>query len=126
MADPPTESKNKGEGASYAVKRFYFYNPIKKCNEFKTFNVNKMSADEIKKAGAEWIAMKKKEFEAIKNDMNNKSFYDVKPFNYSVDDYSGQSIMMIGSTRSGKSTALNYLMEHFFMPKENKFVNIEF
>ena len=126
MAESPPVSKNKGEGASYAVKRFYVYNPIKKANEFKTYNVNKMSADEIKKAGAEWIATKKKEFQAIKDDMNNKSFYDIKPFNYSVDDYSGQSIMMIGSTRSGKSTALNYLMEHFYMPKENKFVNILF
>ena len=108
------KSNNKGEGASYNMRRFYVYNPILKRNEFKSFNLNKMSLDEVKKAGAEWVANKKKEFEAIKNDMNNKSFYDIQPFKYSVDDYSGQSIMMIGSTRSGKSTALNYLMKKYY------------
>jgi hypothetical protein len=86
-----------------------------------------MSADEIKKAGNEWIATKKREFIAIKEDLNNKTKYDVSPFpDLDMDDYSGQSIMMIGSTRSGKSYCLNYLMDQFYFPKENKFINILF
>jgi len=111
----------------YNTSKFYVYNPISRRNEFKSFNNSKMSPDEIKKAGNEWIAQKKREFIAIKEDLNNKTKYDVSPFpDLDMEDYSGQSIMMIGSTRSGKSTALNYLMEKFYFPKENKFLNILF
>jgi len=115
------------EPSHSSTRRFYVYNPISRRNEFKTYNDAKMSLDEIKKAGNEWIAQKKREFIAIKEDLNNKTKYDVSPFpELDMDDYSGQSIMMIGSTRSGKSTCLNYLMDNFYFPKENKFINILF
>ena len=80
----------------YNTSKFYVYNPITRRNEFKSFNNSKMSADEIKKAGNEWIATKKREFIAIKEDLNNKTKYDVSPFpDLDMDDYSGQSIMKI-------------------------------
>jgi hypothetical protein len=104
--------------------RAYIYDPIRKTNVFKSFNNGKMNEEEIKIKIKEWKEEKKKEFDAIKEDLKNKTTYDISPFKYSVEDYSGQSIMMIGSTRSGKSTVLNYLMDNFFMPKENKFINI--
>lgn len=126
MSDNKILQKNH-TGYEYATKRFYVYNPISHHNEFKTFNLKKYSMDEIEKLGKEWQEQKKKEFQAIKDDMNNKSQYDIQPFpKYDVDDYSGQSIIMIGSTRSGKSTCLNFLMENYFWPKENKYVNILF
>jgi hypothetical protein len=115
------------EPSHSSTRRFYVYNPITRRNEFKSYNDAKMSLDEIKKAGNEWIAMKKREFQAIKFDMMNQSKYNVEPFpDLNMDDYSGQSIMMIGSTRSGKSTALNYLMDKFYYPKENKYINVLF
>jgi hypothetical protein len=112
------------EGKTYNSKRFYVYDPINRHNVFKTFNMNNANEEEIKKMGNDWIKEKKKEFEGIKKDLQEKTQYNISPFKYSVEDYSGQSIMMIGSTRSGKSTVLNYLMDNFFMPKENKFINI--
>jgi len=111
---------------TYNTTRFTVYDPIKKVNVFKSFNTSKMNPEEIQEKGKEWIEQKKKEFNAMLEDLNNKSQYDVSAFKYSIDDYSGQSIMMVGSTRSGKSTVLNYLMENFFYPKENKFINILF
>jgi hypothetical protein len=33
---------------------------------------------------------------------------------------------MIGSTRSGKSTCLNWLMENYYFPPENKYINVIF
>jgi hypothetical protein len=116
--------ENLKEGSAYNARRFYVYDPINRHNVFKTFNLKHASEEEIKKMGNDWIKEKKKEFEGIKEDLKNKSMYDITPFKYSIDDYSGQSIMMIGSTRSGKSTVLNYLMENFFIPKENKFINV--
>jgi hypothetical protein len=111
---------------SYSQKRFMVYDPIKKVNVFKSFNTSKMNPEEIEERGKAWIKDKKKEFEAMIIDLNNQSQYDVSPFVYSVEDYSGQSIMMIGSTRSGKSTVLSHLMNNYFLPKENKFINILF
>jgi len=113
-------------GYTYTSSRFYVYDPILRHNVFKTFNNSKMSHEEIQKQGKAWIEEKKKEFEIAKDELKNQSQYNVSEFKFSVDDYSGQSIMMIGSTRSGKSTCLDYIMENYYFKKENNFINVLF
>lgn len=117
----------KGSSSLYVNKRFYVWNGITKRNEFKTLNLNKFeNIDLLNKAGQEWIERRKKEIEDQKTKLNEKCELEVTPFKFELDDHSGLSIMMIGSTRSGKSTALNHIMENYYMPKENKFINVLF
>jgi len=111
---------------NFTYHRATIWNPIKKRNEFKTFNSVKYTMEEMKEKSKEWKLMKKKEFEeALKNEDDN---IKVKRDNLEIelDDKFGLSILMIGSTRSGKSTCLNWLMDNYFFPKENKYINVIF
>ena len=122
--------KTKPTGTSsslYTTKRFYIYNGITKHNEFKTLNLSKFKdLEELDQHGKEWVERRKKEIQDQKDTLNQKVELSVTPFEFDLDEDSGLSIMMIGSTRSGKSTALNHIMENYYMPKENKFLNIIF
>ena len=119
--------KTKGSSSLYVNKRFYVWNGITKRNEFKTLNLSKFeNIEKLDEAGKEWIERRKKEIEDEKEKLNNKCELEVTTFKLELDEVSGLSIMMIGSTRSGKSTALNYIMDNYYMPKENKFINILF
>jgi len=119
--------RTKGSSSLYVNKRFYVWNGITKRNEFKTLNLSKFqNIEELNKSGQDWIERRKKEIEDEKEKINNKFELEVVTFKFELDEVSGQSIMMIGSTRSGKSTALNYIMDNYYMPKENKFINILF
>jgi len=111
---------------NFAYHRATIWNPIKKRNEFKTFNSTKYTPEQMKEKAKEWKEEKKKEFEeALKQEDDN---IRVKRDNLEIplDDKYGLSILMIGSTRSGKSTCLNWLMDNYFFPKENKYINIIF
>ena len=119
--------KIKGSSSLYVNKRFYVWNGITKRNEFKTLNLNKFeNIEALNKSGQEWIERRKKEIEDQKEKLNNNCHLEVVPFKFDLDENSGLSIMMIGSTRSGKSTALNHIMDNYYMPKENKFINLLF
>lgn len=111
---------------NFAYHRATIWNPIKKRNEFKTFNSTKYTEEQMKEKAKEWKLEKKKEFEeALKQEDDN---IKVKRDNLDIqlDDKYGLSILMIGSTRSGKSTCLNWLMDNYFFPKENKYINVIF
>lgn len=126
MSDVNLE-KTKGSSSLYVNKRFYVWNGITKRNEFKTLNLSKFkSLEELNKSGQDWIERRKKEIEDEKEKINNNCNLEVVPFKFELDEVSGLSIMMIGSTRSGKSTALNHIMDNYYMPKENKYLNILF
>jgi hypothetical protein len=123
-------NKTKSTGTSsslYTTKRFYIYNGITRRNEFKTLNLSKFKdLEELDQHGKEWIERRKKEIQDQKELLNQKIELTVTPFEFELDEVSGLSIMMIGSTRSGKSTALNHIMDNYYMPKENKFINVLF
>jgi hypothetical protein len=123
-------NKTKSTGTSsslYTTKRFYVYNGITRRNEFKTLNLTKFKdLEELDQHGKEWIERRKKEIQDQKELLNQKIELTITPFEFELDEVSGLSIMMIGSTRSGKSTALNHIMDNYYMPKENKFINVLF
>jgi len=104
--------------------RVHLWNPIKKRNEFKIFNQKNNTMEEIKQMAKEWKVMKKKEFEEVLN--RPEKPINREEFNIELDDKYGLSILMIGSTRSGKSTCLNYMMDKYYFPKENKYINVIF
>jgi hypothetical protein len=122
------KTKSTGTSSSlYTTKRFYVYNGITRRNEFKTLNLSKfVDLDKLNEAGKEWVERRKKEIQDQKETLNQKVELTVTPFEFELDEVSGLSIMMIGSTRSGKSTALNHIMDNYYMPKENKFINVLF
>lgn len=122
------KTKSTGTSSSlYTTKRFYVYNGITRRNEFKTLNLSKfVDLDKLNEAGKEWVERRKKEIQDQKDTLNQKVELTVTPFEFELDEVSGLSIMMIGSTRSGKSTALNHIMDNYYMPKENKFINVLF
>jgi hypothetical protein len=122
------KTKSTGTSSSlYTTKRFYVYNGITRRNEFKTLNLSKfVDLDKLNEAGKEWVERRKKEIQDQKDTLNQKVELSVTPFEFELDEVSGLSIMMIGSTRSGKSTALNHIMDNYYMPKENKFINVLF
>lgn len=110
---------------NFSYHRASIWNPIKKRNEFKTFNTNKYTAEEIKEKVKEWKQEKKIEFEeALKKVDEIPSIRE--ELNIQLDDKFGLSILMIGSTRSGKSTCLNYLMNKYYFDRENKYINVIF
>lgn len=121
--ETPITAKN---GKTRSLKKFYVYSPIKKQNIFKEFNLSKISEEEADKQGREWIERMKKEFKEQKEKMDENYTLNVTPFTFELDDESGLSILMVGSTRSGKSTCLNHLMDNYYFPKENKFINVLF
>lgn len=113
--------------STYNYVRATLYNPIKKRNEFKVFNTSKhANLEECKQKAKEWKEMKKKEFTEIIEKMDKEVSKKVKVEDFKIDLIDGLSICMIGSTRSGKSTCLNYLMDNYFFKPDNKYINCIF
>ena len=82
--------------------------------------------EEAKEEARKWKATNRIYFDEELKKANAEKPNPVIPFNFKLDDYSGLSFLMIGSTRSGKSTALNWMMENYFFKKPEKFINILF
>jgi hypothetical protein len=91
----------------------------------KNYNLSKMSLEEAKEKGKVWKLQMKKEIDDDLNigDNDNNKIHD---FDFELDPYSGLSFLMIGSVRSGKTTCLNWMMNNYFYPKKEKFVNLFF
>jgi len=56
--------------------------------------------EELDQHGKEWVERRKKEIQDQKDTLNQKVELSVTPFEFDLDEDSGLSIMMIGSTRS--------------------------
>jgi len=111
---------------SYQIFRASLYDPRVKRQIGKIFNLTKMSLEEAKDKGREWRKNKKIEIEEDLKKTNGDKPIAIVDFKVNLDPYSGLSFLMIGSTRSGKSTALNWLMDNYFFKKEEKFINVLF
>jgi hypothetical protein len=114
------------EALNYAYHRCHIWDPIKKTNVYKSFNTFKHTPEEIKDLVKEWKLKKKKEFEDTLREREENIVVKRDNLQIDLDDKSGLSILMIGSTRSGKSTCLNWLMENYYFPPENKYINVIF
>jgi ABC-type lipoprotein export system ATPase subunit len=112
--------------ANFNYYRVKLWNPIKKHTEFKTFNMAKFTVEEVKEKAKEWKELKKKEYASALQEMEENIKVKRDNLDLELDDKYGLSILMIGSTRSGKSTCLNYLMDKYFFAKENKYINVIF
>lgn len=110
----------------YEILRVSMYDPRIQQQIAKTFNLTKMSIEEAKMRGRQWKEEKKKEIEDAMTKIKEVKQTEIIPFSLELDDKSGLSVLMIGSTRSGKSTALNWMLENYYYPKENKYINILF
>jgi ABC-type transport system involved in cytochrome bd biosynthesis fused ATPase/permease subunit len=102
------------------------YSPLVKRQITKCFNLLKMSLDEAKEEARKWKENNRIYFDEEMKRQNEPKKTDITPFEIKLDPYSGLSFLMIGSTRSGKSTALNWLMDNYFFKKEEKFINVLF
>jgi hypothetical protein len=101
-------------------KQFSVYNPETKRPLLK--NISGESIEEIEKKGAEWKEQMKKEIQAKKEAVAKQKeeipptvkqdMFETKPFKLVMPDDTF-SLMAIGSTRSGKSTAVKYIMENY-------------
>jgi len=111
---------------TYQILKATQYSPLVKKQICKVFNLLKMSLDEAKAEARAWKENNKKYFDEELAKRNQEKPNPIMPFDVKLDPYSGLSFLMIGSTRSGKSTALNWLMENHFFRKEEKFINILF
>lgn len=111
---------------SYQVFRASMYDPRVKRQIAKVFNLLKMSLEEAKAEGKAWQEAKKKEITEDLEKAHRAKPSEITPFKINLDAYSGLSFLMIGSTRSGKSTALNWMMENYFLKKDEKFINVIF
>jgi hypothetical protein len=110
----------------YQILRASMYDPRTQRTIAKTWNLEKIGIEEGKLLAREWKDNKKKEIEEEMNRMKEEKPLEITPFKVELDDKSGLSFLMIGSTRSGKSTALNWMLENYFYPKENKYINLLF
>jgi len=111
---------------TYQIFRASLYDPRVKRQIAKIYNLTKISLEEARNQGKQWKATKRKEIDEDLKKMHNDKPIAIADFKVNLDPYSGLSFLMIGSTRSGKSTALNWLMEHYFFQKKEKFINILF
>jgi len=102
------------------------YSPLVKRQITKCFNLLKMSLDEAKEEARKWKENNRIYFEEEMRRQNEPKKTDITPFQIKLDPYSGLSFLMIGSTRSGKSTALNWLMQNHFFKSDEKFINVLF
>jgi hypothetical protein len=110
----------------YQILRASMYDARIQKTIAKTWNLDKINLAEAKLLAKEWKETKKKEIEDEITKSKEVKQVDIQPFKIELDDKSGLSFLMIGSTRSGKSTALNYMLENYFFPKDNKYINILF
>jgi len=55
--------------------------------------------------------------------MENEKLYPIKPLDISRDPRFGVSFMLLGSTKSGKTTMLNYIMNRYFKDAVNVFMS---
>jgi hypothetical protein len=120
------EEKEEKGLKSYQIYRASLYDPRVKRQIAKVFNLLKMSLDEAKIEARRWRDNKKIEIDEEIRRQNEPKKTDITPFEIKLDPYSGLSFLMIGSTRSGKSTALNWLMENHFFKSDEKFINVLF
>lgn len=120
------EKSDEGRIKAYQTLRASMYDARIQKTIAKTWNLDKISLADAKLLAKEWKETKKKEIEDEMNKAKEVKQIEIQPFKIELDDKSGLSFLMIGSTRSGKSTALNYMLEHYFYPKENKYINILF
>lgn len=119
-------AKTSKNGKLRQIKKFYVYNPITHRHLFKEYNLEKYTEEEADRLGTEWIDKMTKTFKEEKDKITNSANLDVSEFKININDESGISILMVGSTRSGKSTVLNHLMSEYYFPKDNKFINVLF
>jgi hypothetical protein len=111
---------------TYQILKATQYSPLIKRQISKVFNLMKMSLEEAKAEARAWKENNKKHFNEELTKRNEEKPNPVIDFKIDLDPYSGLSFLMVGSTRSGKSTALNWMMDHYFFDKKEKFVNILF
>lgn len=120
----------------FEVIRFTAIDPITHRQKNKSFSTKRYKREEIEKLGAEWVAdvkagkyspkqPEKNEHTGIDDDAKSTSSDESenKKFLFEVDkvdnletpdDKFGMSFLLLGQTRSGKSTLMIYLWEHFF------------
>jgi len=107
------KQKQTRETFDVKYKRFQIYDPSIKRMAFKTFSPAKYTTEQIEQLGKEWLdGMRKKIADA--RDADRQHNIPDKPFTLPRDETSGQVILMIGSTRAGKTTLLDYILEHHF------------
>jgi len=107
------DEKKTRETFDFKYKRFQIYNPATKRMAFKSFSPAKYTTEQIEQMGKEWLdGMRKKIADAKEADRQHN--IPDKPFDLPRDEGSGQVILMIGSTRAGKTTLLDYILEHYF------------
>ena len=119
----------------FEVIRFTAIDPATHRQKNKSFSTKKHTREEIEKLGKEWVAdvragkysPKKPENEHTGIDSDSKSvssndssepkyLFDADKIDNleTPDDKFGMSFLLLGQTRSGKSTLMIYLWEHFF------------
>lgn len=97
----------------YKVKRFQFYDPTVKRMRIKNFNLAKMTEQQAEEKGRAWLEEMKKKTD----DKKEKSIKELIPdceFKLPRDKESGISICMIASTRAGKTTMLEHILDNYF------------
>jgi len=101
----------KGDAYEYKVKRFQFYDPTIKRMRVKVINLATSTEEEAEIKGRLWIEEMKANLEKRK-----KEIFSVpdEPFDIKRDKNSGLSVCMLASTRAGKTTLLEYMLENFF------------
>jgi hypothetical protein len=111
---------------TYNIYRASMYDPRIKRQIGKHFNLSKISLEEAKQKGTEWKNKMKIEIQEELNKNKSEIEKPISKFKFKLDDYSGSSFLMIGSTKSGKTYALNWMLNHTFFKKEEKYINMLF
>lgn len=117
----------------FEVIRFSAIDPVTRRQKHKSFSTKRYSREDIEKLGKAWIedvkagkySPKKQEKQGHTGDSDTSSVSSVEDDKYMFktgkiedldvpDDKFGMSFLLLGATRSGKSTLMLHLWKHFF------------
>ena len=114
-AEVTEAQKKKDTRVAYIKKHkiFQIYDTNSKKMKSKAINLDQHSVEEADKMGLSWLEQMKAKINGVKEEAFKSVIKDA-PFNLPRDKESGISICMIASTRAGKTTLLDHILENYF------------